>query len=271
MKYYVVVTLLYLFLAPSSYGFYCYNGCDTGDRLLTTTGISSFPTILISNKITGSNKKSKDSKKIEKIESFLDDNLNNVAIDIAKGHGESLKALAELMEISMRDENCFFISLKMNFDEIFPSANVSKEYVAKEIYKHRWKYSYNKTFEKNCIRNRRVLFLKKICSSKNNRNLNDRYLSESIEYNYFEGVKCFLDAGHKINNTISESNHLFLAYKNNNLNIFRYLLKKGADPEIIVRKKLLNDSISKKKNGFIKIFSKYGVDVNENEDGIRLF
>ncbi len=69
--------------------------------------------------------------KNEKLNSFVADNLDNLAIDIASGNGESLNALAELAQID--DKVNFFAQLKANFDSIYSSANVDHKHVVKEI------------------------------------------------------------------------------------------------------------------------------------------
>ncbi|MCP3926634.1 MAG: DUF3015 domain-containing protein [Desulfobacterales bacterium] len=69
----------------------------------------------------------------DKVNSFVADNLDNLAIDIASGNGESLKALAEMAEISAENQPVFFSQLKSNFDNIYPTANVDHKHVVKEI------------------------------------------------------------------------------------------------------------------------------------------
>lgn len=69
--------------------------------------------------------------KNEKMNSFVADNLDNLAIDIASGNGESLNALAEIAQVE--DKANFFAQLKANFDSIYPSANVDHKHVVTEI------------------------------------------------------------------------------------------------------------------------------------------
>jgi hypothetical protein len=56
---------------------------------------------------------------------FIDNNLDQLAHDSARGQGESLSALAELVGISADDEVIFENSIKANFDQIFISENVT--------------------------------------------------------------------------------------------------------------------------------------------------
>ncbi|MCP3922978.1 MAG: DUF3015 domain-containing protein [Desulfobacterales bacterium] len=66
---------------------------------------------------------------------FVADNLNNLAIDIAKGSGEYIEALAEIKQITKDDKEIFFANLKSNFDNIFPSSEVDHKYVVDKINK----------------------------------------------------------------------------------------------------------------------------------------
>ncbi|MCP4163212.1 MAG: DUF3015 domain-containing protein [Deltaproteobacteria bacterium] len=69
----------------------------------------------------------------EKMDSFVADNLDNIAIDIAAGNGESLSALAELAQVSVENQDNFFAQLKANFDNIYPTANVDHKHVVTTI------------------------------------------------------------------------------------------------------------------------------------------
>ena len=67
----------------------------------------------------------------EKIDIFVADNMDNLAIDIAAGQGETLDALAEIANVS--DKAAFFTTLQSNFDSIYPSDNVSYNHVSGSI------------------------------------------------------------------------------------------------------------------------------------------
>ncbi|MCP4116136.1 MAG: DUF3015 domain-containing protein [Desulfobacteraceae bacterium] len=67
----------------------------------------------------------------EKIDIFVADNMDNLAMDIAAGEGETLEALAEIALVS--DKTAFFVTLQNNFDTIYPSDNVSYNHVSATI------------------------------------------------------------------------------------------------------------------------------------------
>ncbi len=67
----------------------------------------------------------------EKIDIFVADNMDNLAIDIAAGQGETLDALAEIAMVS--DKSAFFTTLQNNFEEIYPSDDVSYNHVSGSI------------------------------------------------------------------------------------------------------------------------------------------
>ena len=56
---------------------------------------------------------------------FLNDNLEPLAVDVAKGEGETLDALAQLMEINAQDKALFNQTMKNNFDKVFASNEVN--------------------------------------------------------------------------------------------------------------------------------------------------
>lgn len=56
---------------------------------------------------------------------FLDNNMEQLAVDTATGHGETLAALSELVGVSEMDQTTFNQVLKSNFDQIFSSAEVT--------------------------------------------------------------------------------------------------------------------------------------------------
>lgn len=59
----------------------------------------------------------------EKIEKFVADNMDALAIDIASGSGENLDTLSRLMKIE--DRVSFSKTLKANFSKIYSSSDVS--------------------------------------------------------------------------------------------------------------------------------------------------
>lgn len=60
-----------------------------------------------------------------RVNGFLDNNLDQLAMDSATGEGESLSALAELIGIESQDTQLFKQRVKTNFDDLFASAESS--------------------------------------------------------------------------------------------------------------------------------------------------
>lgn len=52
---------------------------------------------------------------------FIDNNIEQLASDSAKGHGETLVALSEIIGIEENDRDIFNSQLKTNFDKLFSS------------------------------------------------------------------------------------------------------------------------------------------------------
>jgi len=67
----------------------------------------------------------------EKLQKFVKDNIDQIAMDAAKGNGESIKTLAKLLNV--KDENAFAKKLQANFDKIFASENISSGKVLDNI------------------------------------------------------------------------------------------------------------------------------------------
>ncbi len=59
------------------------------------------------------------------VDRFLDENLEQVASDSARGEGEMLDALAELIGVEAEDESAFRAAMQRHFDVIFPSAETT--------------------------------------------------------------------------------------------------------------------------------------------------
>ena len=62
-----------------------------------------------------------------RVNTFLDKNLDQLAMDSATGHGEALAALVELIGIEDADQSLFKESVKANFDSVFASTESSSE------------------------------------------------------------------------------------------------------------------------------------------------
>lgn len=56
-----------------------------------------------------------------RVNTFLDKNLDQLAVDSASGEGETLAALIELIGVESDDQALFKHSVKSNFDDIFAS------------------------------------------------------------------------------------------------------------------------------------------------------
>ncbi|WP_191600938.1 DUF3015 domain-containing protein [Marinomonas algicola] len=56
---------------------------------------------------------------------FMNENLEPLAVDMAKGEGETLNALASLIGVQTEDKALFNAQMKQNFDQIFASAEVT--------------------------------------------------------------------------------------------------------------------------------------------------
>ncbi len=59
------------------------------------------------------------------VQLFMDQNLEQLASDSARGEGESLAALSELIGIDNADQATFNSALKSNFDKLFSSAETT--------------------------------------------------------------------------------------------------------------------------------------------------
>ncbi|MCP4161236.1 MAG: DUF3015 domain-containing protein [Deltaproteobacteria bacterium] len=119
----IIITFALLLLSTSN----CYAqykmDFDFVDYLITTTCSPTLSSMYTTDQNKG----------YASLDRFVADNLNDLAIDIAKGSGEYIEALAEIKQISGNDKDKFFASLKSNFDTIFPSVEVDHKYVIAEI------------------------------------------------------------------------------------------------------------------------------------------
>ena len=70
-----------------------------------------------------------------RVREFIQDNMDHVAMDIAVGQGETLEALADLMEVSQQDRPDLYVKLQSNFDQIFTSSEVSSDDVMTNLEK----------------------------------------------------------------------------------------------------------------------------------------
>ncbi|MCB5161012.1 DUF3015 domain-containing protein [Marinomonas algarum] len=56
---------------------------------------------------------------------FMNENIEPLAVDMAKGEGETLSALAALMGVQNADKALFNEQMKQNFDQVFASAETT--------------------------------------------------------------------------------------------------------------------------------------------------
>jgi hypothetical protein len=148
MKRFLVLSVFTLLFVAAGTGFaadrYGAAGCGLGSMLLgdesgfiqvfaaTTNGTSGNQTFGISSGT--SNCKGKPSfSSNERLNEFVKANLDNLAKDVAMGHGESLETLTELLKISPDQRQSVHAKLKDNFTKIFPSEMVQMADVVDNI------------------------------------------------------------------------------------------------------------------------------------------
>jgi hypothetical protein len=61
----------------------------------------------------------------EKVNKFVADNMDNLAVDIARGQGEYLNTLAVLMEVPETERASFYLTLQTHFSDIYTSDSVT--------------------------------------------------------------------------------------------------------------------------------------------------
>jgi hypothetical protein len=69
----------------------------------------------------------------DKVNVFVSDNMDVLAVDIAQGRGESLDALAEIAEVPAVERPTLYAALQNNFDTIYPNAQVTSTEVVAQI------------------------------------------------------------------------------------------------------------------------------------------
>jgi hypothetical protein len=60
---------------------------------------------------------------------LLMSSLDSLAVDMARGDGETLQSLASLLAVQEQDKARFFVAMQDNFMRIFPSENVTADQV----------------------------------------------------------------------------------------------------------------------------------------------
>jgi Protein of unknown function (DUF3015) len=64
-----------------------------------------------------------------KVRMMVVSSLDNLAVDVARGEGETLDSLASLMTVAPQDKARFAATLQHNFTRLFPSENVTADEV----------------------------------------------------------------------------------------------------------------------------------------------
>ena len=70
----------------------------------------------------------------DKLNKFVEDNMDELALDISAGKGETLETVAKLMNVENNSE--FSAKLQANFSNIYSSQNVTSANVIDSIAKH---------------------------------------------------------------------------------------------------------------------------------------
>ncbi len=67
----------------------------------------------------------------EKLQQFVKDNMDSIAMDISKGEGENLDTIASMMGV--KDKKAFAKRVQANFDKIYTNENVTSAQVIDAI------------------------------------------------------------------------------------------------------------------------------------------
>ncbi len=70
-----------------------------------------------------------------RVQQYVADNMDKLILDVAAGQGESLDALADLIELPASARPAMYSSLQSNFDAIFPSSDVTSDEVVTRLEK----------------------------------------------------------------------------------------------------------------------------------------
>ncbi|MFP4030555.1 MAG: DUF3015 family protein [Desulfococcaceae bacterium] len=69
----------------------------------------------------------------EEVNRFVSENMDNLAVDIATGQGESLDALSEMIRVPSEKRTNFNAALQANFETIYPTPQVTHDHVVEQI------------------------------------------------------------------------------------------------------------------------------------------
>ena len=99
----------------------------------TTNGTSGNQTFGITSGTSNCNKPN-NFVSSDKLNKFVEDNMDELALDISAGKGETLETVAKLMNVENNSE--FSAKLQANFSNIYSSQNVTSANVIDSIAKH---------------------------------------------------------------------------------------------------------------------------------------
>ncbi|HMO97887.1 MAG TPA: DUF3015 family protein [Kiritimatiellia bacterium] len=69
----------------------------------------------------------------QRVKDFVRENMDQLAMDIAIGEGETLNALADLLEVPAKDRSDLYAKMQKEFDAIFTSHDLSSETLVKNL------------------------------------------------------------------------------------------------------------------------------------------
>lgn len=99
----------------------------------TTNGTSGNQTFGITSGTSNCNKPS-DFVSNDKLNKFVEENMDELALDISAGHGETLSTVAKLMNVE--NNEAFSAKLQSNFTSIYSNENVTSATVIDSIAKY---------------------------------------------------------------------------------------------------------------------------------------
>lgn len=99
---------------------------------VTTNGTFSNQTFGISSGTLGCDKPGNLAMR-ERLDIFVADNMDSLAVDIAAGNGETLDTLVELAELDENRQQIFVATLQNNFEAIYPNGDVTSTDVVDKI------------------------------------------------------------------------------------------------------------------------------------------
>lgn len=69
----------------------------------------------------------------QRIQQFVADNMDRLAVDMSVGHGATLEALADLMGVPAAQRNDLYAQFQLRFGEIFTSQHVTSAQVVEHL------------------------------------------------------------------------------------------------------------------------------------------